>query len=66
MVWQVTGLLPWEESAATHNLAGKETGIGQLTDKVRDSSARLQEHLLLSLRNLLAVAGVKSRAQVLP
>jgi hypothetical protein len=66
MVWQVTGPLPWEESAATHSLTGKETGIERLTNKVRDSSARLQEHFLLSLRNLLAAAGVRSRARVVP
>jgi hypothetical protein len=66
MVWQVTGPLPWEESAAAHSLTGQETGIGRLTNKVRDNSARLEEHFLLSLRNLLAAAGVKSRAQVVP
>jgi hypothetical protein len=66
MVWQVTGPLPWEESAATYSLTGKETGIERLTNKVRDSSARLQEHFLLSLRNLLAAAGVRSRARVVP
>lgn len=66
MVWRVTGPLPWEESAATYSLTGKETGIERLTNKVRDSSARLQEHFLLSLRNLLAAAGVRSRARVVP
>jgi hypothetical protein len=66
MVWRATGPLPWEESAATHSLTGQETGIGRLYNKVRDNSARLQKHFLLSLRNLLAAAGVKSRAQVLP
>jgi hypothetical protein len=66
MVWQVTGPLPWEESAATYSLTGTETGIERLTNKVRDSSARLQEHFLLSLRNLLAAAGVRSRARVVP
>jgi hypothetical protein len=65
MVWQVTGSLPWEESAATHSPTGQGAGIGHLTSKVRDESARLQEHFLLSLRNLLATAGAKSRAQVL-
>jgi hypothetical protein len=64
MVWRVTGPLPWEESAATHSPTGQGAGIGQLTSKVRGGSARLQEHFLLSLRNLLAAAGAKSRAQV--
>jgi hypothetical protein len=54
MIWQVTGPLPWEESAATHNI------------KVRDDSARLQERFLLGLRNLLVAAGLRSRAQVVP
>jgi hypothetical protein len=66
MAWQVTGPLPWEESAATPSPAGQGAGIGQLTSKVRDGSARLQEHFLLSLRNLLAAAGAKSRAQAIP
>jgi hypothetical protein len=66
MVWRVTGPLPWEESAATHNLTGQVTGIGRLSNKVRDNSARLQEHFLLSFRNLLAAAGVRSRAQAVP
>jgi hypothetical protein len=66
MVWRVTGPLPWEESAATHSLTGQVTGIERFHNKVRDNSARLQEHFLLSLRNLLAAAGVKPRAQVVP
>jgi len=66
MVWQVTGPLPWEESAAAHSLTGQETGIGRLYNKVRDDSTRLQERFRLSLRNLLVAAGVRSRARVVP
>jgi len=66
VVWQVTGSLPWEESAVAHSLTVQEAGIERLTNKVRDESARLQEHFLLSLRNLLAGGGVRSRAQAVP
>jgi hypothetical protein len=66
MVWQVTGPLPWEESAAAHGLTGQETGIGRLYKKARDGSARLQGRFLLNLRGLLAATGAKSRARVVP
>ena len=64
MVWSVTGPLPWERSAAVHNLTGQETEIGRLYKKVRDDSAGLQERSLLSLRNLLIAVGMKLRAWV--
>ena len=34
MVWQVTGPLPWETSAAAHSLAGQKMKIGRLYEKV--------------------------------
>jgi hypothetical protein len=64
MVWRVTGPLPWERSAAAHNLTGQETDIGRLHKQVRDDSARLQERFLLSLHNLLIAVGMKLKGQV--
>ena len=64
MVWQVTGPLPWERSAAAHSLIGQETDIERLYKTVRDDSARLRERFLLSLRDLSIAVGIKLKARV--
>lgn len=63
MVWQVTGPLPWERSAATDSLIGQEMKIGRLYKKVRDDSVRLRGRFL-SARDLLIAVGMQLKAQV--
>jgi hypothetical protein len=65
-IWQVSGPLPWERAVSAHSLAGQEMGIRQLFRKVKDDSIRLREHLLLSLRALVAAVGMRSRGQIVP
>jgi len=60
LVWEATGLLPWEEP-----FAGRETaGVGRLAGGVRDDSAAFRKRLLAGFRNLLIPlrARIKARA----
>jgi len=57
IVWQVEGALPWEVPALVtkHRPVDQKIGIDRVFEGLRREGARVQEGVLLSVRNLLGI-----------
>jgi hypothetical protein len=68
IVWQVEGPLPWEVPALApnHRPVGRQIDIGRVFEGLRREGARVQERVLLSVRNLLGAVSTALRNPAVP
>jgi hypothetical protein len=68
IVWQVEGTLPWEAQAIAprHRPVGRKIGLNRVFEGLRREGARVQEGVLLGIRNLLGTIRVALRTPALP